>query len=78
MHSVSVLSQLLVSILFFVMLKIPVFHTLFVNIFLVKELYSCAQNNMRFLHRQDNSMAMIWWLGYTNCNIVMHCISLIT
>ena len=27
--------------------------------------------NKLFLCRQDNSMVMIWWLDYENCNLII-------
>ena len=28
-----------------------------------------------YLHRQDNSGAMIWWLDYIKCSLIKLCIS---
>ena len=47
---------------------------------LIMQLYSFVHNKKNaviILHRQDNNMAMIWWLGYINCNSITYCISLI-
>ena len=63
MHSVSVLSQLLVSVLFLQsLLTLKISYTCLCILILVMQLYSYAHNRKHadfILHGQDNSMAMI-------------------
>jgi len=82
MHSVCVSSQLLVSVLF---IAVPTntenfnfslyLFTYFSSYAIV---YSYVHNTVFILHRQDNSMAMVCWLGYINCNSITRCISLLS
>ena len=49
-------------------------------LFLVRQLnsYSCTiENILLYLHRQDYSMAMIWWLDYKKFNYTLYFIKLI-
>ena len=51
-------------------------------LFLVMQSYSyaCTVENLLwfYFHRQDNNMALIWQLECIKCNLISHCISLIT
>ena len=87
MHSVRVSSQLLVSVFFLLqfllILEITNFIILICVLFLVSTpSYTVAmhtiENMIFYLHRLDNTMAMIcsrdyelliWWLDYIKCNI---------
>ena len=75
MHSVSVLSQLLVSVLFLQsLLTLKISYTCLCILILVMQLYSYAHNRKHadfILHGQDNSMAMIWWLDYIKCDLII-------
>ena len=83
MHSVRVLSRLLVSVLFISVLtsteNLKFFLHLFVQLFLASMQsysYACTIESMLFL--LDNSMAIIWWLDYIKFNLLITlCISLV-
>ena len=75
LHSVRVSSQLLVSVLF---IAIPTntenFNFSYTSCVLFLASMQRTHNRKHaifILHRQDNSMAMIWWLDYIKCNLLL-------
>jgi len=76
MHSVHVSSQLLVPVLFIVVPtnteNFKFFITLVCVLFLASvQLYSYAHTIENLLFLYNNNMAMIWWLDYIKCNLLL-------
>jgi len=82
MHSVCVLSQLLVSVLFTVYCVVPTnaenFNytclCAFSSYSMQSYSYECTIESCFYLHRQNNSMAIISWLDYIKCNLLYGCV----
>ena len=78
MHSVRVSSLLLVSVIFIAVPTNSKFNYTF-PARMQSYSYTCTIESMLFfLYGQDNSMAIIWWLDYIKCNLLINlCISLV-
>jgi len=66
MHSVCFSSQLLVSVLFIAVPNKTENFKIFLT--LVCVFFLASMQSYSSMHRQDDSMAMKWWLGYIKCN----------